>query len=304
MISTWLVSLFTYLEPLLCAVAIVFLLRSKPWRNYIYLIAFLAVRLSSVLVYLGLKSLVQLRFVEAGSAYRVYFYSYWSSYAIEAILSILIIYSIFKLAMAPLKGLQKLGMLIFRWVAAISIAVTLGIAIAPNHTGKEFIVALVTQMQQTSSILTLCLLLFVCFAIRPMGLSHRSRIFGVSLGLGILAAVSLVDAAWLAHNSNMQSTINVINGLTICVTLCIWATYFALPEPKRRMILLPTTSPFHRWNQISAALGDEPGFVAIGGIPPELFAPAEIELMKRASVMMGPKQTEAPPTSNLRSISA
>jgi hypothetical protein len=304
MISTWLLALFTYLEPLLCAVAIVFLLRSNPWRNYIYLVGFLSVRLASDSAYLGLKLLIHLSIINEVFAYRIWFYSYWGSYAIEAVLSILIIYGIFKLSMEPLKGLQSLGMLIFRWVAAISVAVTVGLAIAPHQSGKEFIVELVSQMQRTSSILTLCLLIFVCFAIRPMGLSHRSRIFGVSLGLGLLAATDLVRAAWLSHNLDMQSAVNVIGGLVMCATICIWATYFALPEPKRRMILLPTTSPFHRWNQISAALGDEPGYVAIGGIPPELFAPAEIELMKRASVMMGPKQVEAPPTSNLRSISA
>ena len=31
----------------------------------------------------------------------MYFYVYWISYALEAILSLLVIYSIFKLAMAP-----------------------------------------------------------------------------------------------------------------------------------------------------------------------------------------------------------
>jgi hypothetical protein len=299
--SAWLVSFLFYLEPVLCVAAVAFLLRSKVSRDYLYLTALVLVRLVSDLI---LLSMVHFSFIPLAVAYPIYFYTYWGSYAIEAVLSILVIYSIFKLSMAPLKGLQSLGMLIFRWVAAISVAVTVGLAIVPNQSGKEFIVGLVSQMQRTSSILTLCLLIFVCFAIRPMGLSHRSRIFGIGLGLGLMAAVSLVDAAWLAHNSDMQSTINVINGLAMCAALCIWTTYFALPEPKRRMILLPTTSPFHRWNQISAALGDEPGFVAIGGIPPELFAPAEIELMKRASAMMDPKQAEAPPTSNLRSISA
>lgn len=299
--AAWLVSFLFYLEPVFCVAAIYFLLRSRTWRSYVYLMALLSVRMLSDLVLLGA---IHLTFISAPIGYRIYFFTYWGSYAIEAVLSILVIYSIFKLSMAPLKGLQSLGMLIFRWIAAISVAVTVGLAIAPNQSGKEFIVGLVSQMQRTSSILTLCLLIFVCFAIRPMGLSHRSRIFGIGLGLGLMATVSLVDAAWLAHNSDMQSTINVINGLAMCAALCIWATYFALPEPKRRMILLPTTSPFHRWNQISAALGDEPGFVAIGGIPPELFAPAEIELMKRASAMMDPKQVEAPPTTNLRSISA
>ena len=52
------------------------------------------------------------------------------------------------------------------------------------------------------------------------------------------------------------------------------------------MIILPTTSPFLRWNQISQALGDNPGYVAIAGVPPEMFADAEIEVMKRASRKM------------------
>ncbi|HZY63097.1 MAG TPA: hypothetical protein VFE38_11260 [Edaphobacter sp.] len=245
---------------------------------------------------------VHLTFISVPVGYRIYFYTYWGSYAIEAVLSLLVIYSIFRLSMAPLKGLQNLGMIIFRWVAAISVAVTIGLAIAPNQSSTQFIISLVTQIQRTSSVLTLCLLLFVGFAIRPMGLSHRSRIFGIGLGLGIIAAVSLIDAAWLSHHQDMQSTINVINGLAMCVSLGVWTTYFAIPEPKRRMILLPTTSPFLRWNQISMALGDDPGYVAVGGVAPDVFAPAEIELMKKASSMM-PAKLEAPPA-NLRSISA
>jgi hypothetical protein len=84
----------------------------------------------------------------------------------------------------------------------------------------------------------------------------------------------------------MYSIYDVIDGVVICLVLATWTAYFALPEPKRRLIVLPTTSPFLRWNQISQVLGDNPGFVAIGGVPPELFAPAEIEVMQRASLKM------------------
>ncbi|MDW5264867.1 MULTISPECIES: hypothetical protein [Acidobacteriaceae] len=298
--QAWLISFFTYLEPVLCAAALFFLLRSKASRSFGYLIALLGVRLGSYVMGMGL---IHLNVIEVHLAYRLYFYVYWGSYALEAVLSLLVVYSIFKLSMAPLKGLQTLGMLIFRWVAAISVAVSIGIAIAPHHSGLDFVIALVTQIQQTSSILTLCLLLFVCFAIRPMGLSYRSRIFGISLGLGILATTDLVRAAWLSHfSTNMYSSVNMISELAMCAALCIWAVYFAFPEPKRRLIVLPTTSPFLRWNQISQALGDDPGYVAVGGIAPELFAPAEIEIMKRASAMMPAQSVET--QSNLRSISA
>ncbi len=119
-----------------------------------------------------------------------------------------------------------------------------------------------------------------------MGLSYQSRIFGVSLGLGIMATHDLVESAWLAFHSNAH--VGQINGLVNCLVLATWAGILRLPEPKRRPILLPTTSPFLRWNQISEALGDDPGYVAIAGFPPELLSPAEVEIMRRASLKMGP----------------
>lgn len=280
-----LVQSLSYLEPICCAMVLLALIRAKAARKFAFLTALLTVRLVADLAGLVLIEFA-VRVIEKHLAYKMYFYVYWSSYAIEAVLNLLIIVSIFRLAMAPLKGLQRLGMLVFKWAGAISVAIALGIAISPHQSGSAFMTAMITQLEQTSSILTLCLLLFVCFAIRPMGLSYRSRIFGVSLGLGITSAVSLVSAAWISRAPQMYSVVNVIWGITGCLSLLLWSAYFAFPEPKRRIIMLPTTSPFLRWNQISEVLGDEPGFVAIAGIPPEVFAPAELEVMRRASAKM------------------
>src|SRR5271154_5968113 len=282
-----LISQLKFVEPVLCGMLVYFLIRAKAVRQFAYLFALLSVRLVCSFICVPLL-MFSGHGIERHLAYQIYFYVYWVSFALEATLSLLVIYGIFRMAMAPLKGLQTLGMLVFRWVAAISVAVAIGVAVSPHQSGIHFMTAMITQLQQTSSILTLCLLLFVCFAIRPMGLSYNSRIFGVSLGLGMMATVSLIDAAWFAHSPNMYSTISMINGLAVGVALLMWMAYFAFPEPKRRIIVLPTTSPFLRWNQISMALGDDPGYVAVGGIPPELFAPAELEVMRRASAKMTP----------------
>lgn len=295
-----LLSQLQYVEPILCGLLVYFLLRAKAVRQFVYLFALLCVRLVCSFICIPLLTFSG-HGIERHLAYQIYFYVYWSSYALEAILSLLVIYSIFKLAMAPLKGLQTLGMLIFRWVAAISVAVAIGVAVTPHLSGIKFMVSMITQLQQTSSILTLCLLLFVCFAIRPMGLSYKSRIFGVSMGLGVLATINLVNSAWISHFASMYSLFSLINGLAVGLTLLMWSAYFAFPEPKRRIIVLPTTSPFLRWNQISMALGDDPGFVAVGGIPPELFAPAELEVMRRASAKMTPALESQ---STLHSLSA
>jgi hypothetical protein len=125
--------------------------------------------------------------------------------------------------------------------------------------------------------LILCLLLFVCFSTRYLGLTYRSHIFGVSLGLGVFATVSLIESAWTSAGApTVYSPVFVFSALGSCAALLTWGTYFALPQPERKMILLPTTSPFFLWNRISEALGDEPGFVAIAGFKPEMLAPAEL----------------------------
>jgi hypothetical protein len=268
-----------------CIAVLYSIVAKKQWGDYWALASFLGVRAFSDAV-LATVRLLDGRLLSIHASYITYFYVYWLSYAIESILSLIAVYSIFRLAMAPLKGLQSLGMLVFRWAAAISVAVALGSAFAPHLRGTKLLVAAVTELQRTQSILTLCLLLFVCFAIRPMGLSFSSRIFGVSLGLGMMATANLVQSAWFAGNTSMAGAFEVVNGIVVAITMLTWAGYFALPEPKRRIIVLPTTSPFLRWNQISLALGDEPGYVAVGGIPPELFSPAELEVMRRASAKM------------------
>jgi hypothetical protein len=274
-----------YADPLLCLAALASLIRTNAAKQFRFLAALLATRMvASGVEFFLLKYSVHL--VGGHLGYVIYFYVYWSAFAIESILMLAVICSMYRLAMAPLKGLQNLGMLIFSWVAGISVLLALGLSAAPHITTTRYIINFVSQMQRTQSILLLCLLLFVCFAIRPMGLSHSSRIFGVSLGLGIMAAADLVQSAWITQVVGMYVRINVVHDSAVCFTLLTWAVYFAIPEPKRRIITLPTTSPFLRWNQISEVLGDNPGHVAIAGLPPEMLAPAEIEVMRRASLKM------------------
>jgi hypothetical protein len=279
------VDLLTYAEPICCVVALVVMQFRGQLSKFKSVALLLLTRVTSFALVMPLLYLMKTR-QHLASAYSAYFYIYWISYALEAILGFFIIFGIYNLAMAPLPGLKKLGMLMFRWAAGIAVAIAVTMAFGPHVTANKFIIHAVTQLQQTQSVLTLCMLLFVCLAIRPMGLSYGSKIFGVSLGLGIVATTDLVGSAWLSHFSRMYSAYNVVNGLAILATLSLWTGYFAMPEPKRRMIVLPTTSPFLRWNQISMALGDAPGFVALGEVSPDMFAPAEVEIMRRASVKM------------------
>lgn len=287
MTTTELTRLLSFAEPALCLVTLFAIHNRRQLRTYWFLGAFLMFRAVTDTALIGLlHSAANAAMTHQKSMYRAYFYTYWGTYAIETILGFVIIYGLYNLAMKPLPGLQRLGRLMFRWAAGIALTLSIAMAFGPHMTGLRFAVAFISQLQQTQSVLTLCMLFFVCLAIRPMGLNHCSKVFGVSLGLGIIAAKDLVASAWLAHVHEIMSVLNLIAGLSVISALLLWLGYFALPEPKRRMIMLPTTSPFLRWNQISAVLNDSPGFVALGAVTEEMFAPAEVEIMHRASAKM------------------
>ena len=173
----------------------------------------------------------------------------------------------------------------YGWAAAISIATALSVAFSPRGQGIDPLIMAVSQLQRSSAILIVSLVAFVALAVRPMGLSLRSRVFGASMGTAILAATNMMQAGYLPHVS-LYSTYALVQLSSSCIAETIWIYYFSVAEPKRKFILLPTTSPFHHWNRISELLGHEPGFVAIGGIPPEAISLAEIDIFRRASVNM------------------
>lgn len=258
------------------------------WGRFSLLFALIALRAVSGTILIPLLFFRKDLGISLPVAFNTYFYTSWISGIAQALLLIGIIYHVYREAMRPLQGLQRIGKVIFRWVAVVSVAVSVAIAVGPHTSSLTMagtIGTAVTQIQQGVFVLTLCLLLFVCFAIRPLGLTFRSRIFGVSLGLGVTAATYLAQAAWISTvgGQSLYSPVYLVATIGSLASVCIWGAYFALPEPEQKMILLPTTSPFFTWNRISEALGDEPGYVAVAGFKPNMLAAAELKVLTSAS---------------------
>jgi hypothetical protein len=276
-------------EGVLSLAALTLLVGKGLVRQFSCLTALLSVQALSIAIMVPLLFFRRLTGLDINTAYTLYFYSMWLSSVAQAGLLVACIYQLYRDAMRPLQGLQQIGKVIFRWVAAVAIIVSAAIALAPYATASsvtsttrtmEF-VGITGQIQQATNVLSLCLLLFVCFAIRPLGLTYRSRIFGVSLGLGFMSVSGLVQTAWFSVTGtpSLYSPIYLVGIAGSLVAFCIWGSYFALPEPRRELVLLPTTSPFFTWNRISEALGDEPGFVAVAGFKPDMLASAELKVL-------------------------
>ncbi len=245
MVSQSLLTFMGYLEIAICIIALYFITAKGQWRDYWAMGSLLAVRAVSDSILLLLYSIYR---QNHHTAYLAYFYIYWTAYAIESVLAPLIMYSIYRLTMKPLKGLQQFGSIVFCVVAGILVVATVGRAFAPQRTVASYLIAAISHLQWNQSILTLCMLLVVLCAMRPAGISGGSKIFGVGLGMGVLAIADLVQAWWLAVHLSVYRTYNLINGVVFCVILVLWTAYFALPEPERREI--DAGSPLLRWNRM------------------------------------------------------
>jgi hypothetical protein len=234
-----------FVEIAVCLMVFCFLAAKGKWRDYWALETFLVVRAVSD----GAMFVVKHFAPELGNAaaYRIYFYVYWLSFAFESTLVILILYGLVRLMMAPLKGLQIVARLVFCVTALVSLTASLWLCVGPNMTMATTMISAISQLHRVQSMLVLCLLLFITFALRTLGLSFRSRVFGVSLGLGIMATNDLVQSARLMFHPATSGATSVFNGVMFCAILLVWTIYFALPEPGREE--LAADSPILRWNE-------------------------------------------------------
>lgn len=232
-----------YAQMLLCLVALIAITWKRQWREYWSLGAFLGVRLGTNAMLISLQRRAPTTHNHA-ALYHSYFWTYWAAFAIEAGLALVVVYTMFGMALRPLRGLRRLTWMLFAVAGGVSLMVAFWTALVPAMSGTQLMVASVSQMQRTQSVLTLCLLLFVCIAIRPMGLSYRSRIFGVGLGLGVMAINDLLQSAGMATYPQAAREFGVVNGLVACAAVLVWAVYFTMPEPKRGEIAVTLL----RWN--------------------------------------------------------
>jgi len=267
------------------AVCLALMWRKRLLRDMWGLAAFLAVFALEAVISIGLMYFRQKLGLPKMTAYHAFWLSRWISTLIEYALLLIVIYGAFRLAMKPLRGLHHAGKMIFRWVAVVSLLLSVGMAFGPRPADPlaNIVGAIAGRLQQGTSVLLLCMLLFVCFATRYLGLTFRSRIFGVLLGLGIYSASSLIESAWLATTGagNIYAPVYLVDAFGFFACLAVWSGYFLAPEPERKLVLLPTTSPYFFWNQVSEALGDEPGHVVVSGFTPDMLAPGEIQMLKK-----------------------
>jgi hypothetical protein len=261
----------TVLETALLLAAYACVLRKD--RIYPAMRAYLLVNAGAgilVCTLLGLPGLV-------GSQAVVYGALFWAAYGASGLLTFLTAQQIFHDALEPLPGLRRLALVAFRWVALVSMALSVVPAIVPLffHAQSWQITAL--QSMRCVSVLEFCLLAFVLLSAQALGISWRSRIVGVTLGFGVLAVVDTVCFMFLLRSLSHLLPWLLVRETGGVVAACVWLGYLLMHEPKRTAVLLKNSTQLQKWNEIAIALGKPVPHIALGQPEPSPFFLQDVE---------------------------
>jgi len=223
-------------------------------RRYRAMSTYLALRLVSMPVLLGLLYLQAQPTGHQAFYFPLYFYSYWAVYGASAVTLFFICMEVFRAALLPYPGLMRLGTVVFRWTTLASLIVGLS-SVSFTHRSVLVLTDVALALMRSVSILEICLLAFLCLCMNALRLSAREICFGVALGFGILAANDFLAAALMSRHTALTAPIQFMNEAVVLATIGLWTAYCTLPEPVRKPVVLAPNSTIYRWNEIAAALG-------------------------------------------------
>ncbi len=223
---------------------------------------------------------------------KTYFVVAWSSSLASSGLLFLGCLDVYRQAMAPLQGLARMGTTIFRWAALASLLVT-ATTLTSLSSGHHAIMQIGLQVMRCTGTAELCLLVLLLLSLNAIGLSLRSRPFGMAMGLGLMAIIDCTQSMTAGMAFVNSPTSKIAFECATLVAVGVWIAYSALPEPSRKTITVRADSAIYKWDQIASALGHKGTQVALQPAPSFFLVDVEKVVERAFSRTLHGKESES-----------
>ncbi|HEY1465131.1 MAG TPA: hypothetical protein VGF44_17075 [Terriglobales bacterium] len=165
---------------------------------------------------------------------KLYFFFYWSTEAIYALLGIAVLYEVYKAVFGNLKRAS--------WFRAIfPVAVVGALALTFLHapglfSGPQSTLNVITASEMAVRMLQVGLFVILIGSVALFGLRWRQQAFGISAGYGIYASVCLLASTKLYEiGTNFEQVWGIATVLSYTIAGLIWVWFFSSkPEPPKR----------------------------------------------------------------------
>lgn len=174
---------------------------------------------------------------------------------LRAALSFVVLFEIFKWAFREYPALRSLGTALFR--GTIVFFLLIGIALVGLRPAAELhlLMPKLDLVDQTVSLMQCGLVIVLLLFSNGLGLSLRSRTFGIALGFGILASVGLATSAIRSrmdplHAGRMTDLLTLITMTASLCSVSVWTAYLIRTDTVEGPV--PPVLPSHdleSWNQ-------------------------------------------------------
>lgn len=171
-----------------------------------------------------------------------YFYFYWVTEALYALLGIGVLYEVFRAVFGNLKRAFW-----FRAIFPLAVICTMALTIlhAPDlFSGKPSPLTVILASEMAVRLLQVGLFILLISLVALFGLRWRQQAFGISAGYGIYASVCLLASTKLYEvGTNFERIWGIATVLSYTIAVIIWLCYFnSAPERVELRAELPPLS--------------------------------------------------------------
>lgn len=179
----------------------------------------------------------------------VYGYTFLVFEAIGIVLGLTIVREIFTNVFSPHPALRKLAIIIFRVVVIALVVLGCGVAYGQSGDARG-ISSTILLAEQATRIVEVGLIMFLFLSSSAFGLHWKQNVFGIALGLGMFAAVELINVTLIGHVSTATAqAFNLVRGISFSASLLMWAGYLLVPEQVASNAEVPKRAQLEQWNQ-------------------------------------------------------
>jgi hypothetical protein len=243
--SHWVLLFFVWILPhLLLGVLAVFLCRRGLYREFPCFFVYVCYEIAEFCL------LFSLRYIHSVTNEQ-YRYAYYATLALSVVLRFGVIEEIFRDLLREARVVQLTMRRSLRFAQGLLLIAGCLLAIyAPGDNSVSFVAGM-SVVNRGLAMVQSGFLLFLIFLCSILGLSWRRPVFGIALGLGVIASVDLgVFAVRAAFSSNAWVThLDLITTVTYLVCVSIWIGYVVAPEPSSAALMTMSDEELKVWNK-------------------------------------------------------
>jgi hypothetical protein len=167
---------------------------------------------------------------------QAYYYSYWVGIAVTACLGFFVLQEIFHHIFRPYESLRTFSSTLFRWSTLVLLMVGIIMALSTAPSLHNAFANYIYTIDRSVQLMQCGLVLFMYLFARQLGLTEGHRVFGITIGFGLRAAVQLLSVTLYSQfpYQLVADVLNIVSMGMYLIAVIIWMVYMYRPEPERR----------------------------------------------------------------------